>query len=600
MSKGLSRFGWIALAALLIVALLALPACTTPPAEEEEEEEGTTIPYRNDGIFILQTIYDIDSLDPAWVYDVPSGAQVGLIYDTLLYYDGTSTSEFVPMLATEWSFNEADDTLTFKIRDGVKFHNGDILTPEDVEYSFERAMVQDRPGGPIWMFFQPLMGGDVHGLDNTTYAAIDAAVEVDGDSVVFTLADAYWRLPFLQILCGQWASIVDKSWCIDQGDWDGTEADIDRVKHPDCASDTVLFDQENGTGPWRLGLWESGIQVILEKNDDYWRGNVPFDYVITQVVHEWTDRKLGLLAGDADSIMVPYAQYAEMDDIASQTEDLQVFKDLPSLNLHSIFFNMAIAEESSYIGSGKLDGEGIPPDFFSDVDVRKGICYAFDYDTLIHDAMADQGVQRGSPVVEGLYGYDPNTPMYDYDPAKAEEHLKAAWDGELWENGCVFTLLYIADSPTSKIACQVLAEGMYAVNPKFQVRMQPVAFLDMLGKVGARVTPMFQVGWKADYPHAHDFIIPLMASYGAFSSLQGYGSAELDAEIQAAFQETDEAHQLAMYSALQQRYYDDAPSVGLIQGIERRYFTKYIGGFYYSPIEFSYAGRVYDLSKSES
>ena len=73
------------------------------------------------------------------------------------------------------------------------------------------------------MFFQPLIGGDVYGLDNTTFAAIDAAVEVDGDSVVFTLADAYWRLPFLQILCGQWASIVDKSWCIDQGDWDGTE-----------------------------------------------------------------------------------------------------------------------------------------------------------------------------------------------------------------------------------------------------------------------------------------------------------------------------------------------------------------------------------------
>jgi peptide/nickel transport system substrate-binding protein len=261
---------------------------------------------------------------------------------------------------------------------------------------------------------------------------------------------------------------------------------------------------------------------------------------------------------------------------------------------------MAIAEESSYIGSGKLDGEGIPPDFFSDVDVRKGICYAFDYDTVKHDAMDDQGVHRGSPVVEGLYGYDPNTPTYEYDLDKAEEHLKAAWDGELWENGCQFTLLYVADSPTAKTACEVLAEGMYAVNPNFQVRIQPVAFLDMLGNIVARLDPVFWIGWVADYPNADDFVVPFMASYGTFSSFQGYGSAELDAQIQAAFQETDQAQQLAMYSALQQRYYDDAPSVGLIQSIGRRYFTRYISGFYYNPVESSLAGRIFDLTKSPS
>ena len=60
---------------------------------------------------------------------------------------------------------------------------------------------------------------------------------------------------------------------------------------------------------------------------------------------------------------------------------------------------------SQYIGSGKLDGNGIPVDFFSDLNVRIAFCYAFDYDTYIADALQDQGVQRGSPVVAGLYGY---------------------------------------------------------------------------------------------------------------------------------------------------------------------------------------------------
>jgi ABC-type transport system substrate-binding protein len=308
---------------------------------------GGDIPFKNPGTFVYQTIGEIDSLDPAWIYDTSSAMQVGLMYDTLLYFDHEKTDEFVPMLATEWEFDSTDNTLRFTIRDGVHFHNGDTLTPEDVEYTFERAMVQDRPGGPEWMFFQPFFGDDIYGLDDTTFADIDAAVEVDGNDVVFKLAGAYWQIPFLQILCGQWASIVDKSWCIEQGDWDGTEADVDRVKHPQNAGDTVLFKQVNGTGPWKLDVWEAGIQIKLVKNDDYWRGDVPFDTVITQIVEEWTSRKLALLNGDADLVYVPATQFDEMDDIEEETVGLNVYKNLPSLSIDSFFFNMIICGPQS-------------------------------------------------------------------------------------------------------------------------------------------------------------------------------------------------------------------------------------------------------------
>jgi len=303
------------------------------------QDPGSTIPFKNPGTFVEQTIgQDMDSLDPAWIYDTMSGQHVGYIYETLIYYDGESTGDFVPVLATEWELNSEDLTLSFKIREGVHFHNGDLLTPEDVEYTFERAMVQDRPGGPEWMFFQPLIGGEVYGLDDTTFAAIDAAVEVDGDSVVFKLSGAYWQIAFLQVLCGQWASIVDKSWCIAQGDWDGTEADIDRVKHPQDAGDTALYDLTNGTGPWKLNLWEHGIQFKAERFDDYWGDPAPFDYIITQWVDEWTNRKLALLNGDADLVYVPATNFDEMDEV----EGLTVYKDLPSLSIDAFFFNMAI------------------------------------------------------------------------------------------------------------------------------------------------------------------------------------------------------------------------------------------------------------------
>lgn len=308
---------------------------------------GGDIPFKNPGTFVFQDIGEIDSLDPAWIYDTASSEKVGLMMEQLLYYDGTSSSEFQKLLATDWEWNAADLTYRFTIREGVKFHNGNDLTPEDVEYSFERAMCQDRPGGPLWMYFQMFIGPDAWSYDDTTFADIDAAVEVDGNDVVFKLAGDYWAFPFLQVMCGEWACIVDKEWCIEQGDWDGTEGDIDRVLHPQNAGDTELYDKVNGTGPWKLDLWEQGIQIKMSKNDNYWGGSVPFDNVIVQIVEEWSSRKLAYLAGDVDLVYVPQSQYLEMDDIEETTEGMNVYKDLPSLNIDAFFMNMLICGPQS-------------------------------------------------------------------------------------------------------------------------------------------------------------------------------------------------------------------------------------------------------------
>jgi ABC-type transport system substrate-binding protein len=303
-------------------------------------DSGGSVPYNNPGTFIFQTIGPIKTLDPAWIYDTASAAQTGLIYDPLLYFDGESSDEFIPQLATEWEFNSTEATFRFKIREGVKFTSGNDLTPEDVEYTFERWMVMDRPGGPTWMIFGPLLG--VGASAETTIEDIMAAVEVDGDSVVFHLGGgAHWELAFLQILCGGWAGIVDKDFCIANGGWDGTAATWMDYNRPDDVGDTVLYNNPSGTGPWKLNVWEPGIQVNLQRNDDYWGGSVPFDYVITQVVEEWTSRKLALLAGDADLVYVPATYFDEMDDIEAET-DLNVYKDLPSLSIDAFFFNMLI------------------------------------------------------------------------------------------------------------------------------------------------------------------------------------------------------------------------------------------------------------------
>jgi peptide/nickel transport system substrate-binding protein len=464
------------------------------------------------GSFVQMTIADVDSLDPAWGYDAASGEQMQYIYEPLVFYDGTHIDQFVPVLATEWSASPDGKTIRFKIRQGVKFQNGDDLTPEDVEYSFERAMVQDREGGPSWMFYTTLLGlggsRNDDGNIRVTFDQIDKAVEVDGDWVQFNLVVPHPALAFYQILCGPWASIVDKKWCIANGEWDGTEETWQDHNNPGKA-DSYLYNHTNGTGPWKLELWDPGVQVRLVRNDEYWREPAPFDRVITQVVAEWTSRKAALLSGDADCVSVPRDYISELEGIP----DLNVYKNLPELIVDGFLFNMDISSDSPYIGTGALDGNGIPTDLFSDINVRKGFCYAFDYATYIKDALQGEGEQRGSPIIEGLPFYNPNASMYSYDLEKAADYLKLAWNGTVWDKGFRFTLIYNTGDVTRKTACQILADALSKMNNKFQVSVLSMQW-NLLEMIKSRTMPMFQVGWLADYPDPDDFVVPYMASWG--------------------------------------------------------------------------------------
>jgi len=595
LSKRFSKLGWIVLAALLCLALIALPACTAPPAEqeEEEEEEEISIPFKNPDTFIEMTIGDAESLDPAWGYDTASGQQTTLIYQTLVWWDGAS-SDVVPVLCTGYELQPDGVTYRFTIRENVKFHDGGDLTPEDVEYSFERALVQDRSGGPIWMLDEMMLG--VYYSPDAGFAAIDASVEVDGDDVVITLADPAWAIPFLQVAAGPWCSIVDKEWCIANGEWDGTEATWMDFHDPESGT-SYLWDEANGTGPWALEYWDPGIEISLIRFDDYWGDPVDFERVITKKVEEWTTRKLAFLAGDADLVYVPLTYIEELEGI----DDIQVYTDLPNLTVDSFFMTFDIDPASDYIGSGQLDGEGIPLDFFNDIDVRKGMNYAFNWDVYIADGLSGEGAQRGSPVIDGLTYFNPNAKMYSLDLDKAEEHFRAAHGGEVWEKGFKFTLLYNSGNIPRKTACGILAENLYSINPLFQVSIQPADWRSvMVPNLVTAKMPMFQIGWMADYPDPDNFVFPFMHTDGTFSHFQNYSNPEVDALIEAGKFELDPAARQDIYYELQDWYYEDAPGIMLAQGFARRYFTKYIHGFIYNPMNPVYFGPLWLMTKSES
>ena len=571
---------------------------------------GITIPLKNPDSFVQMMPAEIDSLDPAWGYDTPTCEQIQYIYETLLFYEGEETDQFVPVLATEWNASEDGTRIRLKIRQGVKFHEGGDLTPEDVEYSFERAMVQDRRDGPMWTLYQPLLGlygsRDGDGSIQVTFDQIDNAVEVDGDWVQFNLVATYPTLTFYQILCGTWGSIVDKEWCVANGEWDGTEQTWQDYNNL-AKADSYLYDHASGTGPWKLEEWDPGVQVELVKNDDYWREPAAFERIITKFVPEWATRMAALLAGDADLVRtplpVPSINFSEFLDIEvlEGFVDLNIYHNLPTLQSEAFFFNMNISNNSSYVGSGVLDGEGIPTDFFTNVDVRKGFCYVFDYETFIEECWLGEAQQLGSPVCEGLPYFNANASRYSHDLAKVEEHLKLAWGGEVWAKGFKFTLPYGLNNAKLRTAYEILAENLVKINPKFQVSLVPIASGTYINKMlGTRDMPMFLLGWQPDYPHPDNLVSPFMHSNSFFAEAQGYGYPELDQLIEEAFKEVDPAVQQDMYYELQERYYQDAPSIVLGQPLGNRYFTKYIHGFYFNPMFAGQAGPLYYMHKSLS
>ncbi|MEM1592191.1 MAG: ABC transporter substrate-binding protein [Candidatus Bathyarchaeia archaeon] len=551
---------------------------------------------KNPDTIIEATIGEPETLDPAWAYDTASGEVIFNIYDTLIFFDRERVDKFVPKIAAQVpSFENGlvrDDgmTIIFPIRQGIKTHAGGTITPEDVEYSFERAMIQDRAHGPIWMLLEPLLGvysiEDLGDLSNPTEAAkvgqmIDKAVEVDGNNVVFRLAKKFSLTTFLQILSQTWASIIDKEAAVAHGAWPGNKDNWVEVfaKYHDPEV-PELQEVDCGSGPFMLEKWEHGKEISLVRFEDYWAGPAKIKRVIIKYVDEWSTRKLMFLQGDADIVYVPRQYISEVEGAPG----IRCIKDLPTLQLDAVFFTFEVDPNSPYIGSGKLDGKGVPPDLFKDVNMRKAFAYSFDWDTFIKEAMLGEAKQVPGPIPEGLPGFNPNQPKYTLDLAKAEEYFKKAWNGQVWEKGFTLEILYNTGNIPRKTAAEILKHNIESLNPKFHINVREVDWPTYLRAFVRSQLPVFIIGWLADYPDPHNFVYPFMHSNGDYASAQKYSNPKADELIEKGIAESDPEARKNIYYELQRIYYEDVPSFIIDQPLGRHWERDWVKGWYYNPI----------------
>lgn len=610
----------------------------TPEALTGRPPGGFTDP--DSTTFVSLVSADPTTLDPALAYDLNSGYVLANVYEGLITVDPDDPEGLLPVLATAVpdvanGLLSADGlAYTFPIREGVRFHDGGMLTPGDVAYSIQRGLLQSDPTGPQWLLIEPIMGyasGDItqsiadgaFGADpdalraNATpqdllavCEAVKTAVSVDDGAGTVTITLAKPWAPFLRTVAG-FISVIDQEWAASQGDWDGDCATWQDYYAPGPEA-SPLASKTNGTGPYELERWIRGEEFVLSAYGNYWRrdgtplfeggpsGLARIPTAIFQVTEEWGTRLAAIQSGHADYAEVPGENESQADALVGENCDyltgacvpnaanpdgfLRKWDNLPSTNRADIFMNFDVAPESPYIGSGALDGNGIPPDFFSDVNVRRAMATCFDYDTYIAEVQSGKGWRTNGPIIRDMLGYNTDAAFYEYDLDACAAYLSEAWGGILPETGFRFTLVYGEGLSGGSSAAAILQSGLAAVNERYKLELLGLPFPVLFDAFDSGQLPMLFSGWFEDVHDPHFWAQPYtVGSYGAFQKMPDDLQAQFADLVAAGIATTDPAARERAYFALQQLFHDEVPTLILSQRANFRYEPRWVEGFRYYP-----------------
>jgi peptide/nickel transport system substrate-binding protein len=628
-----------------------------------EPEVEAVFMSKDPATFVSVSFGEPEGMDPALCYETAGGGIIQNVYETLVYYNREKTGEFVPQLATDWTISDDGMVYTFNIRPGVKFHDGADLTPSDVAYSFWRGLLQGGYASPQWLLAEPFFGV---GMDDITMIVDEGASADDRDALIandpavllaacervqaaivaddaagtvtMTLAQPWG--PFMATIAQSWGAIMDKEWVIENGGWDGTCATWQNY-YGMASADDPFSTIANGTGPFTLEKFANGEEIILARNDAYWREPAKLERVILKQVPEWGTRFSMMQAGDADLATVPAANRSQMDELvgAFQVYDPETNAygpiaevcaydgaalgaakftacaegeagngsafharlGRPGISMDVLLYNWNIAtsEESPnpYIGSGKLDGNGIPADFFSDVHIRKAFSYSFDFDTLINDVFTGEATQSLQLTLPGMPGFFLDTPHYTFDLEKAAEEFKladldkdgiAAGDdpeGDVWTTGFRVQMSYNQGNPTRQTIAEILAGSLSSINELFVVETLGLPWPAYLRAQRAKQIPIMTGGWLEDIHDPHNWYQPYTTgTYGGRQSLPEDVRAQFKAILDRGVAELDPVKRGEIYKEANQLYYDLAVALPLMVATSHGFQQRWVEGVILNPI----------------
>jgi len=322
------------------------------------------------GTLVVGLVAEPVALDPAQVTDLNSNRVGRRVAETLVAFAEGST-QIVPGLAESWTISRDGLQYTFKLRKGVKFHDGTPLDAEAVKFSIERQIVPDHPASKLGKY----------PFANYFFGNVKAVEPLDELTVRFILKEP--RASFLDVMAAAAAAIVSPTAVKKFG--------LDYGTNP------------VGTGPFRFASWERGQRVVLEKNPAYWKFPVKVDRVVYRPIVEDQARLTELLTGGLDLIVgVP-------PDFVAQLEGNAKLALLKQVGAHVW-----------YLG---LNNEKKP---FTDKRVRQALNYAVDKDAIVRDVLKGTGAPSKGPVLPGTSGDEARLKAFPYDPERAKKLLAEA------------------------------------------------------------------------------------------------------------------------------------------------------------------------------
>ena len=514
--------------ALCTVLALVGGACATQTVDTTSGTGTTgaagTGDVPNPDVLVATVNDDVFNLDPAAVNGNDVGMDVILnVYDRLLFIAAEDGS-VIPSLSTEVPsqdnglISEDGLTYTFPLREGVVFSDGTDMTAEDVKYSWDRVVTMALPEGQSELFSN-VAGTRV--VDDLTFEV--TLNEVDASFLAFLAAHPV-------------ASVVSQ---------EAVEANGGVV-----AGQPNEFMAQNmvGTGPYTLATWERGDRMTFDINPDYW-GEPAHLPVRWELIVDTP--ATGLQAREYDAVDISPTDVPSIEPIAHAVVDTSIL----DLQVLQIGMNMNICEDCL------PDGDTIPLDFFQDVRVRQAFNYAYNYQGMIDGILGGLGGRNSFILPVEMYGYDPDAPIYETDPAKAEELFREAG---YWDEG--FTISIASDQTHEGFtgAALTFKDSIEALNPNFHVNVMAVPeaqFDEILATDPLPIAMWSYTSSQYSTPDAYLFDSALSdGRYGAVNSfVDGYSdAAAIDALINSARTTLDEDERLSILSEIQNVLYEEA------------------------------------------
>lgn len=603
---------------------------------------------KNPGTYIHIASSEPDTLDPSFDYETTGQGIIFNLYDSLIFFNQRDPNVFVPQLALEvpspdnGGISDGGRVYRFRIRPDVRFHNGTPLTAEDVAYTFQRGILQGGSASSQWLFTEPLLGTGVYDVVelvdpdlvdkpeelirlgeadpaklNGVCIRVKEAIQADNPSGTVTFRLPQPWAPFMSLLATGYGSIQSKEWVIQNGGWDGDCRSWQRFygRTLEEINQTKLGTSAMGTGPYMLHRWDFGKEMVLRSNEDYWRkepawpgapeGAPAIKEIIIRVLDDFEARFAQLQAGEADSIELDSnANWPKLDKligaICSSSDQeckptdhpealLELVRGGPGVMRNDIFFNWQIYTEggNELVGSGKLDGNGIPPDFFSNVHIRRAFAYCYNYQSYLDQVMLGEGIRSINVMLPGMIGYMPESPSYSYDLRRCEDEFRQASFGgaSVWESGFRMIIPFTSSSTSRRVIASIFQKEINAINPRFKIEVQDLSSTDYFRLRRENRIPLFLGGWMEDYHDPHNWIYPY--AIGTYASLQALPlelRREFEGFARRGVEVVDPAQRAEIYKGFNQLYYEQVPALLLYLTVNRRYQQRWVNGWYDNPI----------------